>query len=130
MSDAARLLLICIFGALGTGTRYLVGVWAGNRLGLSFPFGTLIVNVAGSFLIGLVSALALGLASFPPNLRLAITTGFLGGMTTYSSFNHETLRLFEEGARATALLNFGITAVGSLIAGLLGLALGRALAGG
>lgn len=127
MSDAARFLWICLGGALGTGSRYLVGVWAGNRLGLSFPYGTLFVNVAGSFLIGLVSALALGIASFPPTLRLAITTGFLGGLTTYSSFNHETIRLFEEGARLGAALNFGVTAVGSLIAGLLGLALGRAL---
>lgn len=129
MSDAARLLWVCLAGAIGTGMRHLVGVWAGNRFGVSFPFGTLIVNLAGSFLIGLVSAIALAVASFPPTLRLVITTGFLGGFTTYSSFNHETMRLFEEGARAYAALNLGITVVGSLIAGLLGLALGRALAG-
>ncbi|HEY0840320.1 MAG TPA: fluoride efflux transporter CrcB [Vulgatibacter sp.] len=127
MSDAARLLWICLGGALGTGARHLVGVWAGSRLGASFPFGTLIVNLSGSFLIGFVSAIALGVASFPPALRLVLTTGFLGGYTTYSSFNHETLRLFEEGARAAAALNLGVTVVGGLIAGLLGLALGRAL---
>ena len=129
MRDAARLLWICLAGAVGTGARYLIGVWAGNRLGVAFPFGTLIVNLSGSFVIALITSIALATASFPPTLRLVLTTGFLGGYTTYSTFNLETLRLVEEGAVAYAALNLGLTVVGSLIAGLAGLALGRALAG-
>ncbi|MBI4951546.1 MAG: fluoride efflux transporter CrcB [Myxococcales bacterium] len=117
-----RFLWICLAGALGTGTRYLVGVWAGERFGTSFPYGTLLVNVAGCFLIALVTQMAVEIASFPPNLRFAITTGFLGGLTTYSSFAFETVKLAEDGARGAALVNFGVTTVACFAAVLLGLA--------
>lgn len=124
-----RLLWISLAGALGTGTRYLVGQWAASRFGTALPYGTLFVNVTGCFLIALVFALASASANFSPTLRLALTTGFLGGFTTYSSFNHETTALFAAGARGAALANFGITVVGGLAAGLLGHALGERLAG-
>jgi fluoride exporter len=88
-----RFFWICFAGALGTGTRYLVGLWAGARFGTSFPYGTLIVNVTGCFLIGAVMQTATSVADFPPNLRLALTTGFMGGLTTYSSFGYETAKL-------------------------------------
>ena len=125
-----RLLWICFAGALGTGVRYLVGLWAGQRFGTWFPFGTLIGNVCGCFLIALIMQLALELTSFPANLRLALTTGFMGGLTTYSSFNYETTKLLQDGALRLALLNFAITAFGCLLAGLLGSLLARRLLGG
>ena len=81
-----RFLWICFAGALGTGTRYLIGIWAGQKLGTAFPYGTFIVNLTGCFLIAAVIQAALNMASFPPTLRLALTTGFMGGLTTYSSF--------------------------------------------
>jgi len=124
-----RFFWICLAGAAGTGTRYLVGLWAEERLGAQFPYGTLIVNVAGCFLIALVMHLALNAVTFPPNLRLALTTGFLGGLTTYSSFNYETMKLAREGALGGALLNFGVTTCACLVAGLLGLALAQRLVG-
>lgn len=124
----ARFLWICLGGATGTGARYLIGLWAGQRLGTAFPYGTLIVNLAGCFLISFIMHLGLNLASFPATLRLALTTGLLGGLTTYSSFNYETTRLLD-GALRTALINLGVTLIGCFAAGLLGLVLARRLVG-
>lgn len=116
-----RLLWICLAGAVGSGTRYLVTVWAGERFGTTFPWGTFVVNVVGCFLIGLIMELALNLSTFPPNLRFALVTGFLGGLTTYSSFSFETVKLFEDGQRAAALGNFALTTVSCFGAAVLGL---------
>lgn len=124
-----RFLWICLAGAAGTGTRYLVGLWAGQRFGTAFPYGTLIVNIAGCFLIAILMHASLKVASFPANLRIALTTGFMGGLTTYSSFNFETTKLVEDGAPRSALLNFGITTAACFAAGLLGLALARRILG-
>jgi CrcB protein len=116
-----------VFGAGGLGSvaRYGVGLWVGQR---DFPYATLIVNVAGSFLIAVVVELAARIADFPPNIRLAVATGFLGGFTTYSSFNVETTALFLDGQQLRAAANFLATVVGCMSAGLLGLWLARRLA--
>lgn len=124
-----RLLWVCLAGAVGCGTRYLVGLWAGERLGTSFPYGTLIVNVAGCLLIALFMHLSLRIASFPVDLRFALTTGFMGGLTTYSSFNYETTRLLSDGAYRAALLNFGVTAAACFLAGLAGTEIARRFVG-
>lgn len=120
-----RLLWVCLAGAVGSGTRYLVAVWAGEKFGTTFPYGTLVVNVAGCFLIAIV--LSASRAWVPPNLRLTLATGFLGGLTTYSSFNYETVKLAREGAPTTAVLYFAVTTFGCLAAGFLGLLVGRRL---
>src|SRR5262245_31404515 len=104
-----RFLLVCGAGGIGCGTRYLIGLWVGSR---SFPYATLIVNVIGSFLIALVLETSLRVASFSPNLRLALTTGFLGGLTTYSSFNYETTTLAAQGSSGRAFLYVGATLIG------------------
>ncbi len=121
-----RFLIVCGAGALGCGLRYLVSLWIDSR---SFPFATLAVNLAGSFAIALVLELSLRIADFPPNLRLALATGFLGGLTTYSSFNHESTSLLQTGQVLRGLLYLGVTVLGCFGAGLLGLALARRLAG-
>jgi CrcB protein len=123
-----RLFWICIAGAIGTGARYLVAIWAAQRLGSAFPYGTLIVNIAGCFVIGALMQAALTLG-WSATLRSALTIGFVGGLTTYSSFNYDTLRLFEEGAPALALANVAMTFVGGLLAGASGLALARQVLG-
>lgn len=123
-----RLFFICLAGALGTGTRYLIAVWAGERFGTAFPYGTLIVNVAGCFLIALVMQTAANAASFSPTLRLALTTGFLGGLTTYSTFAYETTKLAQADARGAAAWNFLLTTGGCFLAVVLGLAAARAFA--
>src|SRR5918911_5702157 len=91
-----RFLWICLAGAAGTGARYLVALWAAQRFGSAFPFGTLFVNLLGCFAIAAVMQASIAL-SWSPTLRSAITIGFIGGLTTYSSFNYETNRLLEEG---------------------------------
>lgn len=122
-----RFLIVCGAGAAGCGARYLIALWAAKRIGTAFPYGTLIVNIVGSFLIAFVLELSTRVANFPPNLRIALTTGFLGGLTTYSSFNYETTALVTGGNATRGLLNIGITLIGCLVAGYLGLLLGRRL---
>jgi CrcB protein len=123
-----RFFWICLAGSAGTGARYLVALWAAQRLGSAFPFGTLIVNLVGCFAIAAVMHAALTL-SWSPTLRSAITIGFIGGLTTYSSFNYETSRLLEEGAVAAAALNATVTIVGAFVAGWLGLICAKQLIG-
>ena len=124
-----RILLVGLAGALGTIARYLIGLWAGKTLGVTFPYGTLIVNLLGCFIIAAVAQIALTPTLISPTLRLALTTGFLGGLTTYSSFNLETTKLLEDRAWSAGFINVGVTAIGCFLAGLLGAALARRVAG-
>jgi fluoride exporter len=122
-----RLLLVCAGGALGSGARYLLSTWAARTLGAEFPRGTLIVNVSGSFILALVLASPIGALS--PEARLFVGAGLLGGFTTYSSFNHETLALLERGDTALAVANLALTVGGCLLAGLAGILVGRSISG-
>jgi fluoride exporter len=124
-----RVFLIGLAGAFGTLTRYGIGLWAGKALGTGFPYGTLLVNLLGCFLITAISYLALATTLVSPTLRLTLTTGFMGGLTTYSSFDLETTNLLRERAWLTAAANVGVTLAGCFLAGLLGLALARRLVG-
>lgn len=126
----SRFLWICAAGALGTGARYLISGWALAVLGAGFPYGTLAVNVIGSFLIGLVMQVGLATPLLSPAVRMTLTTGFLGGFTTYSSFNYETIRYVQDGAWKLAVGNVAITLATCLAAGFAGIALGRSLFGG
>jgi CrcB protein len=123
-----RLFWICLAGAAGTGARYLIALWAAGRFGGTFPYGTLIVNLAGCFAIAAVMHVGASLA-WSPTLRSAITIGFIGGLTTYSSFNYETTRLIEEGALGAAAMNAACTLAGGFGAGWLGLLFARQLLG-
>lgn len=125
----ARFLWICLGGAIGTGCRYLLSGWLQRRTGADFPWGTLAVNALGSFLLGLLMEVALATEAFSLDLRLALTVGVMGGFTTYSTFNYETLQLFREGSYALGAANLAATVLGCLVAGLLGWWTGRALAG-
>ena len=122
-----RLLLVCVGGALGTGARFLLGGWAARTFGPAFPFGTLIINSLGSFLIMLIMGLSLEKGLIPADARLFLTTGMMGGFTTYSTFNYETIRLFADGSTGFALLYLGGTVFGCLAAGLLAFGLLRLL---
>ena len=121
-----RLFWICLAGAAGTGTRYLIALWAAQRFGSSFPYGTLIVNVTGCFLIAVIMQVAIA-TSWSPTLRSALTIGYIGGLTTYSSFNYETTRLLQDGAPDVAALNAIVTLFGCVAAGWLGLIASRQL---
>lgn len=123
-----RLLWICLAGAVGTGARYLVAVWAAQRFGSVFPYGTLIVNLAGCFALSALMHAATTLA-WAPAVRSAIAIGFLGGLTTYSSFNYETTRLVEAGSYGAAAANAAATVLGAFAAGWLGLVCAKHLLG-
>src|SRR5688572_21239652 len=107
----SRLLWVCVAGALGTGARYLLAAWLLRLLGPSFPWGTLIVNALGSFLLGVVMQLGLHTDLVSPTARVVLATGLMGGFTTYSTFNYETLQYIQEGAWTMATLNIGATVV-------------------
>jgi CrcB protein len=124
-----QVLLIGLAGALGTLSRYGIGLWARSALGTGFPYGTFVVNVLGCFLIALIAELAVRTTLVSDTLRLTLTTGFMGGLTTYSSFNFETTDLLRSRAWALAFANLGATLVACFIAGLLGLFLARKLTG-
>ena len=124
-----RVALVALGGAIGSVARYGVGALAAQLLGPTFPWGTLFVNLSGSFLIALVMHVALTGTAISLEMRIFLATGIMGGFTTYSSFNYETLALIDQRAYALASLNLAATVVGCLLAGVLGLASGRALAG-
>ena len=91
------ILLIALCGALGCLTRYFLSGWTYKLIGGGFPSGTLAVNIAGAFCIGLIMEFSMRSTLISPSLRIALTIGFLGGLTTFSTFSYETFRLPEGG---------------------------------
>ena len=124
-----RFLIVCAGSAAGGGTRYLVSLATAALGWTGFPWATLIVNAVGSFLIMMVMHIAT-VTTMSANLRLLLTTGFMGGFTTYSTFDYETTNLITTGSPGTAILNVVVTVVGCFLAGLLGLGAGHLLVGG
>lgn len=120
-----RVLLVALGGAIGASTRYLLGMWLQTRLGSDFPWGTFVINVTGSFLIGLVLGLV-NAGALSAEARLFLAVGVLGGYTTFSSFSYETLELLGDGNIQAFLFN----ALGQLVAGLLAVYLGLVLSRG
>lgn len=106
-------------GALGSIARYLVVIWAGQALGTGFPFGTLIVNVVGGFVMGVLAESSALLWSPPTELRIFLMTGVLGGFTTFSSFSLDVATLTERGDVGVAL-TYTMASVLFSIAGLFG----------
>ena len=128
MDPASRILVLTLGGALGVNARYWLGLAIGRWAPPGFPWATVLINVSGSFAIGLGAVLLA--ARWPsPLVRLFLVTGFLGGYTTFSSFAFESFDLWERGERSLSAAN----AVGSVAAGLLavvlGVGLGRAIVG-
>ena len=113
------LLLVLAGGAVGAPVRYLVDRWLTARVAGPFPWGTFVVNVAGSFVLGLLAAAA------PPWLLTLGGVGFCGALTTFSTFSFETVRLLEEGRLRPALL----TVTGSVLLGVAAAAAGWWLGG-
>ena len=124
----ARLFWICLGGAAGTGARYLLSGWLLRTASPGFPWGTLVVNVLGSFLLGLLMEIARW-TDVPVTLRLALATGVLGGFTTYSAFNYETLQLFAHDEWLRGAAYAAGTFAACLAAGAFGMWIGRLPAG-
>jgi CrcB protein len=120
------LVLVALGGAAGSILRYLtdrrVQAWRDSP----FPFGTLTVNLVGSFILGFLSGWLLHGAE-PSSVRSLVAVGFCGGLTTFSTFGYETVRLIMEKARPYAVLNVLVTVVAGLASGALGLLLATAV---
>lgn len=122
-----HVVLVAAGGAVGSVARYLVGVWSVRVLGLAFPWGTLIVNLVGSFAIGLLAELIARRFNASMELRLLLVTGFLGGFTTFSAFSLDTIALYERGQVTTAAVYVLVSVVLSLAATFAGMAAIRSL---
>ena len=113
-------------GFVGANARYFLGLWVAARYGTTFPYGTFLINITGSFILGLIMGTLEGHV-LSPVVRLSAAIGFVGAYTTFSTWTYETLRLIENGSVLLGTLNV----VGSLLVGLLaavgGLATGRVL---
>ena len=114
---------VCLAGGVGATLRFVVDGLVRSRVRTAFPVGTALINVTGSFVLGILTGLALG-ALLPPEWELVLGTGVMGGYTTFSTASIETLRLIQGRAYRLALVNgFGVLVV-TVLVGLLGLWLG------
>ena len=122
-----QLLLVGLGGFAGAVMRWLVDGWVSERNPTAFPFGTLVVNLTGSFLLGVLFAWVIERNVLPADVRAPVMIGFIGAYTTFSTFMLESWRLVEDGAWALATANLIGSVVLGLVAVVAGLAVGRAL---
>lgn len=120
-----QLFSIMLGGALGALTRYILSNLVYTWFGRNFPYGTLTVNIIGSFLMGFLTVLIMQKWAFNPALKLGVLVGFLGSLTTFSTFSLDTLSLLEEGAIFAAMLNVFLSVTVCVTAVWLGMALGK-----
>src|SRR3972149_9175600 len=106
---STQIFYIALFGALGCLSRYFLSGWVYNIFGSGFPYGTLAVNATGAYIIGLIMEFSIGSNLISQSLRIGITIGFLGGLTTFSTFSYETFRLLEDGEFFIASVNIFIS---------------------
>ncbi len=119
-----NLWIVMLGGSLGAVSRYGMGLLAAKVWGSQFPWGTLIVNLIGCFLIGLIFALATRFRVLSPDMRLLLITGYLGALTTFSSFSLETVNAVRAGLALQPLVNILVNNIGGLALTFLGLWLG------
>ena len=110
-----RFLWICFGSAAGGGARYLLSGWMMKVLGTAFPYGTLAVNVLGSFLLAALMVVGIESTMMSSTVRLALTVGVMGGFTTYSTFSYETMKYLQDGAWGIAVGNVLVTVVACLV---------------
>lgn len=125
--DRVTLLLVGAGGFFGAISRYLVDGWVSDWTGGTFPWGTLVINLSGSFVLGLLFALSIERAAIPSSIRAPILVGFIGAYTTFSTLTLESWRLVEDGSWALGIANIGGSMLLGMVAVVAGLTLGRAL---
>ena len=121
--------VVAVFFGAGIGgvLRYTLGVVMTERWGSTFPFHTMVINVGGSFLLGVLMALSVDRGIVSAEMRLLLGVGVLGGFTTFSTLSYETVALFEQGLRAQGLFNMFGSAVLGIAAAVAGLLAGRSV---
>lgn len=122
-----RILLLCVFGVVGTLSRYWMQGFVQDQTGPAFPYGTLLVNLSGCFFLGLAGEFALNHISIPPDWRIGITTGFFGAYTTFSTFAWESGHMIQDGEWAKAGIYIGVSVLVGVLLMLTGMRLGDAL---
>ena len=122
-----RIVLLIVFGAAGTLARYGLDGWIQYRVGSAFPAGTLTINLLGCLCLGMIGRFSLNHIAVSPDLRIGLTTGLMGGFTTFSTFGWDTVRMLEEGQWTKASIYVGASVLGGLIAMILGMRVGDAL---
>jgi CrcB protein len=118
---------VVIGAGIGGGLRYALGGWIAERWGTSFPWHTMVINVSGAFLLGLLMALSVERGLVPSSMRLLLGVGLLGGFTTFSTLSYESMALVEQGLIAQGAANMFGSAVLGLVAAIIGLFVGRAI---
>ncbi len=126
-NDLLKYLLVGVGGCLGSILRFWLGTYIGGKMGTRFPYGTLVINITGSFLLGLVFAVFTK-THWNPNWRYLIPIGFIGGYTTFSAFEFETLRTLQDGQIGLGLLYVAVSVIVGLVAVWGGVVAGRAIA--
>lgn len=122
-----HILLVAAGGTVGSVLRYLVGLWTLRSFGPAFPWGTLTVNITGSFLIGVLAEAIARKFGASVEMRVFLITGILGGYTTFSAFSLDAMTLLERGEPVTALIYVASSVLLSALAVFAGLALMRAM---
>lgn len=120
-----QIISIGVGGFFGAISRFLVSGWIHHLAGVEMPYGTLVVNVAGSFILAFLLHFFLSTPNLPVAFKGALTTGFLGAFTTFSTFTVDTLYLFEHGSWSKAVLNILLNVLICLVAASVGLALAK-----
>lgn len=115
-----KILIISAGAVLGANARYWLGVWAAQKWGSALPYGTFLINITGSLLLGLFLSLAIDRLGIDPRWRLLVAVGFLGAYTTFSTYTYESFALLEKGQWLAGALNL----LGSAFAGLLAVIVG------
>src|SRR6266404_6654958 len=119
--ERVKIFLIALFGAMGTLARYGLQGVVQIRMGGTFPYGTLLMNLSGCFLLGLIGQFTLNRIVISPDWRIGIAVGFFGGYTTFSSFGWETAKMLEEGAWLRASAYVGASVVAGLLLSVVGI---------
>lgn len=122
-----KYLMVGIGGFIGAIARFWLGSYIGGRMGTRFPYGTFVINISGSFLIGLILTVLSERAHLSPNWRYLVPIGFLGAYTTFSTFEYETLRTIQDGQFLIASLNIGLSVLLGFAAVWGGVVVGRAI---
>ena len=120
--------MIAIGGAIGAIARFWVAAYVGQRMGTRFPYGTFLINISGSFLIGLIMTVLTERTHLSPNWRYLIPIGFIGAYTTFSTFEFETLRAMQDGQFIGGAMNVVASVLVGFLMVWLGVLAGRAMA--
>jgi len=122
-----KYVMVGLGGCLGAVLRFWLGGYVSNRMGTRFPYGTFVINVTGSFLIGFILTLLAERTHWSPNWRYLIPIGFIGAYTTFSTFEYETLRSLQDGEILMAGLNVSLSVIVGFVAVWLGVVTGRSM---